>query len=283
MKVSIIIPTFKDWYRLNLCLQALQHQTYSQDLFEVIVVNNAPEDLKPRDLAIPENGTVINEFKPGSYAARNAALAICKGSIVGFTDSDCVPDKNWIRNAVEYFKEHPETERIGGAIQIFYKERRPSKVELYDKIFAFPQKAYVQSGNAVTANMFTYTESFNKIGLFDSNLLSGGDYQWGKRAYLAGSKIDYVPNVLVKHPARPSVKELVIKAKRVGKGQAKFSKNKSNESFGLLKLLSLFKPRLWEIKMIFQKEHNIGLVNKLYLVFLRHYIVLVGDLSRIRN
>jgi len=284
MIVSIIIPTYKDWDRLQLCLQALQMQTYSQDLFEIIIVNNAPQDIRPKHFKIPGNCILISEAKPGSYAARNSALAICRGSIVGFTDSDCIPDKNWIKNAVGFFRDHPEIERIGGAIQIFFKSHKPSKVELYDEIFAFPQKAYVESGNAVTANMFTYRESFDKIGLFDSSLLSGGDYQWGKRAFLAGCKIGYAPNVLVKHPARPSVKDLVEKAKRVGKGQAKFKKNnRAKEKTDLIKILALLKPRIWEIKMIFKKGKKIGFLNKLYLVFLRHYIVIVGDLTRIRN
>ncbi len=254
MTVSIIIPTYKDWTRLELCLQALENQTYAKELFEIIVVNNAPEDLMPKDFRVPANCSVITESKPGSYAARNSALLISKGTIIGFTDSDCIPDKNWIKNAVSFFQDHPEIDRIGGSIEIFYKNETPSRVELYDQFFAFPQKAYVASGNAVTANMFTYKKMFEKIGPFNGDLLSGGDYQWGKKAFFAGSKIGYAPNVMVQHPARPSVKDLVQKAKRVGKGQANFKKsNGEKRKIKVLKIISLLKPRLWEIKMIFKK------------------------------
>ena len=86
--VSIIIPTYKDWSRLNLCLKAMENQSYPLEKFEVIVVNNAPGENPPSGFLFRNNWTLITEEKSGSYAARNKALKICKGKIVGFTDSD---------------------------------------------------------------------------------------------------------------------------------------------------------------------------------------------------
>lgn len=281
-EVSIIIPTYKDWARLSLCLKALEEQSFERERFEIIVVNNMPEDKVPPQLKIPENCRIIDEHKPGSYAARNAALRICRGRIVGFTDSDCIPDKDWIKNAVTFLMEHPEVKRAGGAVEIFSKRSKPTKVELYDEIFAFPQEAYVKSGNAVTANMFTYKEIFDKIGLFDQSLMSGGDYQWGKLAHKRGIAIGYAANSIVKHPARPTVKELLTKVKRVAKGQAGFHSSQSHNIFQVTgRLFKMLKPRLWEIRIIFQRGRHLGLGKKLYLVWLRHYVVVTGDLYRI--
>ena len=282
--VSIIIPTYNDWERLSLCLQSLSAQTYPQELFEIIVVNNKRGDKSPEKLIKPDNCLLIDETKPGSYAARNAAIKIAKGEILGFTDSDCIPDKNWISNIVEFLEQHKEIKRVGGAINIFFKKSVPSKVELYDEIFAFPQEAYVKSGNAVTANMFTYKSVFHEIGMFNESLMSGGDYQWGMLAHRKGFPIAYAPTAIVNHPARQSVKELVVKAKRVGKGQANF---KSPQDRNLIeftgKIIDLLKPRIWEIKRIFQQGRNLSLSHKLYLVLLRHYVVLRGEYARLRN
>lgn len=281
-EVSIIIPTYKDWARLSLCLKALEEQSFEWERFEIIVVNNMPEDEVPSQLKVPENCRIIDEHKSGSYAARNAALKICRGRIIGFTDSDCIPDKDWIKNAVAFLAEHPELKRAGGAVEIFFKKAKPTKVELYDEIFAFPQEAYVKSGNAVTANMFAYREIFDKIGLFDQSLMSGGDYQWGKLAHKRGIPIGYAPDAIVKHPARPTVKDLLTKAKRIGKGQAGFHSSRNEGLFSTAgRLLKILKPRLWEVKIIFQRGRHLGLGKKLYLVWLRHYVVVTGDLYRI--
>jgi len=34
--VSVIIPTYHDWDRLAICIEALENQTYSEEMFEVI-------------------------------------------------------------------------------------------------------------------------------------------------------------------------------------------------------------------------------------------------------
>jgi len=238
----------------------------------------------PEFFELPRNCQIITETKPGSYAARNAAIKISKGIFLGFTDSDCVPKKDWIKNAIQAFNENPKAKRVGGAIELFYKNREPSKVELYDKIFAFPQKAYVRSGNAVTANMFTYKSVFDQVGFFNENLMSGGDYQWGKLAKKNNFPIIYAPKAIVGHPARPTIKELVVKAKRVGKGQAKFKVSSNKGVFEYtLGFLRLFKPRIWEMKIIFEREKSASLLSKLYVILLRHYVVGVSDFTRMVN
>ncbi|WP_299823022.1 glycosyltransferase family A protein [uncultured Pontibacter sp.] len=282
--VSIIIPTYNDWGRLSICLEALEKQSYPSAFLEIIVVNNNPSDTQPCKYKLPHNCTLIDEAKPGSYAARNAALQLAKGEVIGFTDSDCVPDKDWIRNAVTFLEKHKEVQRVGGAVEIFFSTSKPSKVELYDKLFAFPQEAYVKAGNAVTANMFTYKYVFDEIGMFNASLMSGGDYQWGMLAHKNGYKIGYAPDAIVKHPARPSIKELVIKAKRVGKGQAKFKTSKRKSIYKqAISIAKLIKPRTWEIKSIFQQGKSMSISNKLFLVFLRHYIIWVGGFARLKS
>jgi cellulose synthase/poly-beta-1,6-N-acetylglucosamine synthase-like glycosyltransferase len=280
--VSIIIPTYSDWFRLSLCLRSLAEQTYPQGGFEVIVVNNKIDDIAPADFLLHENMMLLKEPKPGSYAARNAALAVAKGSIIGFTDSDCVIDKDWILNAVALFEKHNEVHRIGGHIRIFFKGPRPTNIELHDKIFAFPQESCVKKGYAVTGNMFSRRYVFDKIGFFNEALLSGGDYQWGMLAERNGFNIVYVDDVVVNHPARDTLKELVKKEKRIGKGQAGFNKQiQRRKRDGFVELMKLAKPRIWEIKIIFEKGRDLDLVNKLSLVLIRHYVKITGDITRI--
>src|SRR5215217_5319918 len=110
--VSIIIPTYHDWARLELCIEAIKSQSYPAHLIEVIIVNNDPDDSPPEMFKIEPNIKLISESKPGSYAARNTALENISGEIVAFTDSDCIPDIDWISNAAAYFDKNPDVTRI---------------------------------------------------------------------------------------------------------------------------------------------------------------------------
>ena len=98
--VSVIIPTFHDWNRLQSVIDALKKQTYPKDHLEVIIINNDPED-SPPELDLPDNFRIISESKPGSYAARNKGISAAKGEILAFTDSDCIPYPDWIEQAVK--------------------------------------------------------------------------------------------------------------------------------------------------------------------------------------
>jgi GT2 family glycosyltransferase len=71
---------------------------------------------------------------------------------------------------------------------------------------------------AATANLFTTPGVFDRVGLFDPVLLSGGDLEWGQRAWSLGVKQIYADNVVVRHPARASWRSLVAKTRRIAGG-----------------------------------------------------------------
>ncbi|MCC8409599.1 glycosyltransferase family 2 protein [Mucilaginibacter sp. UR6-1] len=280
--ITIIIPTFNDWDRLALCLGALAGQTYPVDRFEIIVANNNANDKVPDGYDLPGNCKVITESKPGSYAARNAALKIAKGEILGFTDSDCIPYANWISTAVNHFNNHPQCYRIGGSVELFYQSAKLTKAELYESVFAFNQERYVNvEGTSITANMFTKKEVFDAVGVFDDTLMSGGDYEWGVRALKGGFGIDYVPELIIKHPARHDLKEIANKARRVGGGQAGFQENKKVSKLGyMIRFVKEVRPTGGDIRYILKKGKNLSLSQKLDVFFVRYYLKAVRSAER---
>lgn len=281
--VTVIIPTYNDWKRLMLCINALANQTFSAEKFEIIAINNNSNDTVPADFTIPANCKIIGEKTPGSYAARNAALKIAKGDIIGFTDSDCIPDKNWIKNAVDYFENNKNCSRIAGKIEIFFNSSKPSKAELYDKLYAFNQREYVEnSGTSVTANLFTYKNVFDKIGYFNNNLMSGGDFSWGTVAHKNGFKIDYVESIVVNHPARKNLKELIKKERRVGGSQAIFLTKNNNFLINFSKLIIELMPRLKSMKFIYLNGKNLSIDKKIYIYIIRQYLLGIRAYERFR-
>jgi glycosyltransferase involved in cell wall biosynthesis len=213
IQFSIIIPVYNDWDRLKLCLEALSKQNINSLEFEIIIVNNNPEDTCPYDLSFP-NTILINEPKPGSYIARNAGIEFANGEIIAFTDSDCIPKPNWLENALEIFQ-NKDIHLIGGKVELFKEYDGSDMAYIYEKNYAFKQHINVPKGNGVTANLFVRKKVLNDLGGFDANMKSGGDWAFTQKCVKAGYNFIYSDLVSVLHPARKSVKQILKKQKRL--------------------------------------------------------------------
>lgn len=220
--VSVIIPVYNDWERLFLCLEALGRQSYPKELFEVIVVDNGSKNGVGEIHSYSDlNVIVCVEETPGSYAARNKGVSLARGAILAFTDSDCIPEVDWIREGVEKFLQTPNCGLVGGRIELFSKNPlSPTAVEVYDRIeMGFPQDIILEHQKyAFTANAFTSIEVIKNIGVFDGNLKSGGDREWGRRIFNAGYKQVFASQACVKHPSRSSFIELYKRVTRISGG-----------------------------------------------------------------
>lgn len=279
--VTVIIPTYYDWERLQLCLNALTMQSYPVEKFEIIVINNAPEDKIPEHLIIPDNCTLLDEAKPGSYAARNRALSIAKGDVYAFTDSDCQPERNWLLTAVDFFSANPDIDRIGGEISLFSKNDKPNWFEIYEFIFAFPQKEFVTiSGMAATGNMISKKEVFDKVGKFDASLMSGGDGEWGRRAYQHGSKIEYLDNCIVYHPTRANSKEIMTKNKRLAGGHLSVAKSEGRCAVMKVLLCKLIPPFTAINRALNKRGHSSK--NKFIAIIVCYYLKLCSAIDIIK-
>jgi len=188
--VSVIIPCLNDYNRLKKCLGILEKQTYPADAYEVIVVDNgASFSPDPGLLEFPHT-KVIHEPRSGSYAARNYGIKRAKGEVFAFTDADCIPSSNWLENGVGKLLEKDNCGLVGGSIQVFFEnDSHPTLAERFDKLTTFQQKQNIEKSHfSVTANLFTKKKVVEQVGMFDSDLKSGGDVEWGNRVYQKGEK-----------------------------------------------------------------------------------------------
>ena len=226
-EASVIIPTYKDWPILQLCLDCLAAQTAPPGRFEIVIANNNPSAEVPATLRLPVNARVIHATEPGSYAARNAALAEVRGDVLFFTDSDCLPDPGWIAAGLSQIATLGPTDRIAGAIVLFAKGEVWTAPELYDRATWLRQADYVAYGWGATANLITRKAAFAAAGPFDGDTYSGGDREWNQRAGTTGSAIVYGPDAIVRHPARSSFEELAKKRRRLLGGRHRIKVRKS--------------------------------------------------------
>lgn len=227
--ISVIIPVFNDSERLCHCLQALERQTYPENTYEVIVVDNASDDDVSAVVGQFPHASMILEPQRGSYAARNTGIAIAKGTILAFTDADCIPAPTWIEQGVQSLRSADNCGLVAGRIEFSYQEpHQPNSIELCDSVLYLQQDLYLKHAKfGATANVFTYKEVFNRVGLFDQTLKSGGDYEWGQRVFDAGYQQVYSEDAYVFHPARHSFAELYKKILRTTRGPYDLSRSSS--------------------------------------------------------
>lgn len=218
-QVSIIIPVYNDQAGIEACLAALSVQTYPSGHYEVVVVDNAsspPIRLGPEFSKIAR---LVVCSTSGSYAARNAGIAVAHGDVLAFTDADCVPDQDWITAGVAALAREKERCIIGGEVALSLSEQ-PTAVERYQYLVGFMQRENIEDlGFAVTANLFTTKTQIESIGLFNESLLSGGDREWSWRATEAGFSINYAPEALVCTVPRKSLTSAIRQARRVAGGR----------------------------------------------------------------
>lgn len=248
--VSIIIPVLNDPQRLQLCLEALENQTYPKHLYEVLVVDNgSDESLEP--VVRPFNqAKMLVEMARGSYTARNKGILHAKGEVLAFTDADCIPHSDWLEKGAAHLLAVPNCGLVGGHIEFSFKNpNRPNAAELYDQFFFLQQEYYLEYEQfAATANVFTYKQVFERVGLFNSNLKSGGDREWGKRVAAAGYAQSYAADASICHPARNSVAQLQRKVVRVARATYDLNCDRPNFPWLLLKFILFdLKPplRIW--------------------------------------
>lgn len=214
--VSIIIPVFNDVEGLKTCLEALERQIYPTDDWEIVVVDNGPDDSIKDCVARFPRASYLVETIPTQFAARNKGIRECRGEIIAFTDADCLPDAHWLREGVEDLVNTPNCGLVAGHIEVFPEiEGKANAVELFEMITALPQEELVTKMKfGATANIFTFKQIFETVGFFNLSLPSGGDLEWGRRVSSAGYQVVYAPKALVKHPARktwPSLRSRTIR------------------------------------------------------------------------
>jgi len=201
---SVIIPVYNDWEVLRHCLKALEVQSLTKDEFEVIVVNNRSEPELPESMSLPGNVSLMHQPIPGSYAARNLGAWAASGSILAFTDADCIPDPRWLEYARNHFQ-NGDCDMIAGRVKIFRKPHGSRMVYAYEKKYLFRQDENAEKGESATANLFVRRHLFEEAGGFDASIKSMGDLEFTRRCTEAGNRMLYGEKVTIRHPARTSV------------------------------------------------------------------------------
>jgi glycosyltransferase involved in cell wall biosynthesis len=205
--VSVIVPVRDRRDMLGELLAGLDKQTFRD--FEVVVVDDGSRDgadeLARASVVAGRPVTVLSNAGQGALAARRVGVEHSGGSILAFTDSDCVPDPAWLAHAVAAMEGGAE------AVNGYTRPTRPLK----------PLERSMASGLEglyPTCNMFYRRSLYERLGGFDSTAGSrwrfrltdnargtgfGEDTLLGWQAVRAGADVRHVPEAVVEHQVFP--------------------------------------------------------------------------------
>lgn len=207
--LSVIICTRNRAENLAQSLSSFaQAQTPFGD-WEVIIVDNGSQDHTrdvvtdvARSSALPLKYTV--EAKRGLSHARNHGVTHATGSLIAFTDDDCLIAPTWLDAVVQEFTADHELMVLGGRVDLADYQDAPIGIR------PFPDRLQICSFEQIMerligCNMAFRRNVFDTMGFFDTKLGAGTqvgsaeDIDMFYRAIKAGMKTCYSPTMRIRH------------------------------------------------------------------------------------
>lgn len=208
-KVSVVIPTRDRPRELVACLEALTQQTFPAESYEILICDDgSTEDLQPelRPFQARLNLSYLKQLPQGPAAARNLGIRKARAPIVAMTDSDTLPDREWLAQLMAALQANPRAVAVEGKVT----------AEKPDEFGALGEGPTNLSGGVyLTCNCAYRRDVLLKAGGFDESFpypayedveLAARVRPWGE--------IAWQPAAVVYHPRRRITATTVIKKLR---------------------------------------------------------------------
>lgn len=222
--ISVIIPVYNDITGIRDTLHSLLKIDYLDDRHEIIVVDNGSTDrtkVVAEDIATDYKHVRVlleNDIQ-GSYAARNKGIQHATGDILAFIDADMTVEKSWLSDLESVFIE-TNADYIGCNVELYFPEDKKTIIGEYNLALGFAVCVDIRKQQfAPTCCLAIRKTVINDVGPFHSDLVSGGDREFGQRVAAAGYTQHFAEDIVMRHPVRTKPLQIAKKAVRVGKGQ----------------------------------------------------------------
>jgi GT2 family glycosyltransferase len=202
--VSVAVSTYRRLDQIERLLHALAEQSLPAAEFEVVVYDDGSADGTvdairalashlPYSLRVHEGA--VNR---GPACGRNVAWRVATAPVIAFTDDDCVPQPDWLREGLAYFDDPQVVSTVGRV------EPAPDQ---YADLGPFSRTLSVHDARFfATANCFYRRAALETADGFDERFrrAAGEDTDLGLRVLALGGRAAYAEEAVVHHDIRPS-------------------------------------------------------------------------------
>jgi glycosyltransferase involved in cell wall biosynthesis len=203
-RISVIIPSFARPHALRRCLAALAGQTCVPENYEVIVVDDgspAPLDATVAEFRETFALTLLRQENSGPGAARNRGAASARGSLLAFTDDDCLPKPGWLEAMARQHAATP-ADLLGGQLVNHDPGNRYAEASQFilDGAYRF-YAGHPGSGRFFASNnMAVPARDFAELGGFDGAFsIASEDRDLCDRWEASGRALRFVEDAVVRH------------------------------------------------------------------------------------
>lgn len=215
-KVSIICPVYNEEKFIDRCIKSILEQDYPQDSLEVLFVDGRSTD-QTRDII----NSYLKDFpfirlldnpKQVVPFAMNKGIQESKGEVIIRIDGHCTYPTNYVSELVRYLYEL-DADNVGGVWNT-----QPANDRAICQAIALASSHPFGVGGSMhkigtSKIMKTDTvpfgcykrEVFEKIGLFDTELVRNQDDEFNGRLIKQGGKIYLIPQVIINYTARDTL------------------------------------------------------------------------------
>lgn len=166
---------------------------------------------------------LVRQHNQGPAAARNFGVNRAKYPFIAFTDDDCRPAPDWLRQFGEQLQRDPQCLVGGHTVNVLRNDTYAEASQLildvvYDYYNADPQSARFFSNNNFALSRALYEE----LGGLDVKFRASEDRDFCERWLHSGRRMVYLPNAVIHHSHHLSLKQFCLQHFKYGKGAFEF-------------------------------------------------------------
>ena len=208
--ISVVVAAYNAERLIGRCLESLFAMEYPAERLEIIVVDNGSTD---RTAEIIDGFPVVrlDEALRGSTGARNTGIASARGSLIAFTDSDCIVEPDWAAE-IEHAFQAPDVAAVmgytGGINANFWAHLEQDNYE--DFWYRNDAKGMTLRRIGIdTRNSAIRCDVLAALGNFRSELLFCADLEFSVRMRAAGLQVVLNKRMRAHHHNRTDLNQIL--------------------------------------------------------------------------
>lgn len=216
--ISIICPVYNEEKYIEQCIKSILMQDYPHDNLEVLFIDGMSTDKTKIIISsyIKDYGFIKLFENPDRYVpqALNIGIRASKGDVIVRLDGHCVYPTNYLS-----LLEHKLYELNADNVGAIWNTKPAKETSICRSISIASSHVFGVGGSKhkIGSNKIIETDTvpfgcyrrevFDKIGLFDEDLIRNQDDEFNARLIKNGGKIFLIPGLVIDYFARDSIKK----------------------------------------------------------------------------
>ncbi len=190
--ISVVVAARNEEENIGSCLASIINQTYPENLFEIILVDDHSTDgtytvansFKKDNIKIIRLEDFTGEGKLNSYkkAAIETAISIAKGDIIVTTDADCIVKNGWLQTIACFYSKY---DPVFVAAPVAYLDPLPADSNFLKLLKIFQTLDFLSLQGITGASV---NKKFH-------NMCNGANLSHSKKVFLEVSGFEGIDNI----------------------------------------------------------------------------------------